>query len=396
MVIRPGSFKNASIAITVLILVLFWSQRLAANEFFYPAQVVTIEYNEERGRVELFDANYSSILNQGDLYQIYNAQKQPVATFSVLSRFMAGKRIFVEGRFQSSQQKLLPGMKIGLKKIQRELPALKEYKLPEGPYSSESYHPKDRSTMVLIDSGPFVYGSGIVGAVHFTSEVQYSRTQVQKLSAEKRIHFMQLPSFYIDKYEVTVGQFKKFLVESGATPPPGFDYERMNSLPIDRVSFSQAQQYCRWAGKRLPTELEWEKAARGSGLVSYIDKNENLVYRKNIRIYPHGIEFNAENCNTQESSKKTSLPVNELNDISPYGVVGMCGNVSEWTSSWFMPYRGNTMKNRWFGRRYKVIRGGAWDRPHRYAKAYERRPGGTPTLGEDYQAGFRCAADTPD
>jgi formylglycine-generating enzyme required for sulfatase activity len=73
----------------------------------------------------------------------------------------------------------------------------------------------------------------------------------------------------------------------------------------------------------------------------------------------------------------------------------MCGNAAEWTSSWLLPYRGNTARDERFGKRYKVIRGGSYEHPLELAKSYVRLAGGIPTLSRDRRAGFRCARSEP-
>jgi formylglycine-generating enzyme required for sulfatase activity len=95
-------------------------------------------------------------------------------------------------------------------------------------------------------------------------------------------------------------------------------------------------------------------------------------------------------CVTAESSS-APIEISKLTDENIYGLKGMCGNAAEWTSSWLVPYRGNTARDSRFGKRFKVIRGGSYEHPLELAKSYVRLAGGIPSLSADKRAGFRCA-----
>jgi formylglycine-generating enzyme required for sulfatase activity len=209
---------------------------------------------------------------------------------------------------------------------------------------------------------------------------------------KKRIRYLHLNSFYIDKYEITTEQFQKFLRETASDKPPAWNDLQDTGLPVANLSYSMADNYCRWAGKRLPTELEWEKASRGPGILTSYIKDDVEFYREKINVYPTGLTFNNETCITAETAGK---PVNVylLKDNNYYGLYGMCGNAAEWTSSWYLPYRGNSIQNHDFGRKFKVIRGGAYNLPSKWSKSYERMIGGIPALNTDYRAGVRCVMD---
>lgn len=238
------------------------------------------------------------------------------------------------------------------------------------------------SEMVLIPAGDFLLGSsekdGRIGIVIGVDEIPQQKAY--------------LKSFLIDKYEVTNKQYKLFTDEAGHNvpidpydgeyswienqPKPGQEY-----IPVSYVSWNDADQYCRWAGKRLPTESEWEKAARGT----------------DGRQWPWGNDFREKNCNTRNPVSGQILPVSELNgDESPYKVIGMCGNVSEWTSSWYLPYIGSTLKRESFGEIYKVTRGGSWVMT---AIPYSRTAYRANTNLPEYKhrgTGFRCAMSISD
>ena len=108
--------------------------------------------------------------------------------------------------------------------------------------------------------------------------------------------------------------------------------------PVRGISWYEAEAYCLWLGKRLPTEFEWERAARG--------REGNL--------YVWGNEFNRENANFG----KTVQPGGSFpKDTNEAGAQDLTGNVSEWTGSWYQPYPGSLFKDANYGEKYKVIRG---------------------------------------
>lgn len=201
--------------------------------------------------------------------------------------------------------------------------------------------------MVYVPEGWFLMGStekdGRVGQAVGVNELPQHKVYVK--------------GFYIDRYEVTTGEFRGFVKETNRTPPAIWtkpEWIRMYPAPVDNhamnaVMWFDADDYCRWVGERLPTEEEWEKAARG------IDGRQ----------WPWGNELNTLEklyANTQEAGIGWTMPVGSYSDgVSPYGAYDMAGNVMEWTSTWYEPYPGSDLKHDKFGKRYKVLKGGAWE-----------------------------------
>jgi formylglycine-generating enzyme required for sulfatase activity len=158
-----------------------------------------------------------------------------------------------------------------------------------------------------------------------------------------------IDAFNIDIYPVTNAEYREFVEASGHTPPrswkEGTYPDGTADHPVTWVTWHDAQAYCEWAGKRLPTELEWEKSARGT----------------EGRIYPWGDEFDSTKCNSKESGLGATSAVGSYPDgVSPYGVFDMAGNVWEWTGDWYEAYRGSLYELSRYGEQFKVLRGGSW------------------------------------
>lgn len=201
--------------------------------------------------------------------------------------------------------------------------------------------------MVLIPEGLFTMGSSeediLWAAKHFHSET------LDWYRDETPSHKVALPAFRMDKYEVSVGDYKLYMEATGMPAPREFENSRLNHprQPVVSISWQQARDYCLWAKKRLPTEEEWEKAARGT----------------DARHYPWGNEPDALNANIigkGDSYRNTSPGGRFSEGVSPYGVMDMAGNVWEWTEDWYKPYPGNQYDNELYGEKFKVIKGGSW------------------------------------
>lgn len=214
---------------------------------------------------------------------------------------------------------------------------------------------------------------------------------------EKPTHEVTIAPFFIDLTEVTNDQYKKFIDATGNPSPPvwqGNNFpEGANTLPVTDVTWEDANAYAKWAGdsKRLPTEEEWEFAARGTD---------------GRRIYPWGPEWiaNLSNTKADDNDQRQLVLVRQFpNGVSPFGLHDMSGNAWEWTASDFKEYPGGSAYNPPVGyRNLKVIRGGSYSSPPKFATATVRRPhpaarGDWPTgVAPDYSStGFRLAKDAP-
>ncbi|THJ23662.1 MAG: hypothetical protein CAF45_007315 [Nitrospira sp. CG24E] len=202
---------------------------------------------------------------------------------------------------------------------------------------------------------------------------------------EKPVHQVYLNAFYMDKYEVTVGQYAKFLEVTDMEEPP--DWYVMNQpqhqkRPVVNVDWEDAVMYCKWAGKRLPTEAEWEKAARGT----------------DGRIYPWGNEaptrLHANYGRKEWNNHLALVPVGSFEEgKSPYGIYDMAGNSWEWVSDWYdYDFYKNSPRRNPIGPATgdsKVVRGGSWLYISEFLRSAHRFSA-QPT-NKHFGYGFRCA-----
>ncbi len=195
-------------------------------------------------------------------------------------------------------------------------------------------------------------------------------------------HITTTPGYYIDKTEVTNEQYKQFIKETQHPAPASWENRQypdgQGSMPVRGVSWNDAKAYAEWAGKRLPTEKEWEKAARGT----------------DGRIFPWGNSFSSDYSRHMLKTKAGPTSVGSLQDgASPYGVFDMTGNVWEWTRAPFYFYKNNPMagQNDKIGDDFRVLRGGGWSQhslrsiPTRLTFRFPAPPDRA-----SESAGFRC------
>lgn len=253
-------------------------------------------------------------------------------------------------------------------------------------------NPKDGAEMVYIPPGEFIMG---------TSDEQINvlrkrfREPLLKLfpdlnpslfdinDGEKPQRRVYLDGYWIYKYEVIVAQYSKFCQETGRQMPPEPSWGWQDEHPIVNVTWYDAVAYCNWAGVQLPTEAQWEKAARGT----------------DGRIYPWGDEWDVSKCNNYIMGPKRTTPAGSyLQDISPYGIMDMAGNICEWCADW---YGGNyyaSAPNRNpqgpSSGNLRVFRGGSWISVHPFSPRAADRGWGGPELRYDSYGflGFRGIA----
>ena len=248
---------------------------------------------------------------------------------------------------------------------------------PPAPSSELPKQIEYKSAMVLVAAGEFTMGSD-AGA-----------------DESKPAHKVVLPAYYIDKTEVTNAEYKAFCDATGKSQPanPYFEedyFANRPNAPVVGVSFADAKAYADWAGKRLPTEEEWEKAA------SWDDA------AKTKREFPWGNDF-------QKSS--VAFQTAKISDVgkfpggaSPSGASDMAGNVLEWVDAFFQPYPNSASSNPEFGDKNRVVRGGHFASKSSDSLKTTKRIYIPPTVasGEDGEKliaaiiGFRCAVSADD
>ncbi|PIE28960.1 hypothetical protein CSA57_10890 [candidate division KSB3 bacterium] len=179
----------------------------------------------------------------------------------------------------------------------------------------------------------------------------------------------QLNAYFIDTYEVTNAQYKVF--------QPSHDYPQdMADFPVVNVSWDEAKAYAVWIGKRLPTEAEWEKAARGA----------------EGRRFPWGEKFDPAKCNTAESGNSRLTPVGCYPEgRSPFGVCDMVGNVLEWTADRYRAYPWSEYEQADFAGDFIVLRGASWIHSAERAACFTRFY--APAENRNNFIGFRCVKD---
>ena len=226
---------------------------------------------------------------------------------------------------------------------------------------------KDGKEMALIPAGSFEMGD-----------------HHDNMGSALPVHRVELDAFYMDVHEVTVGQFKEFVNQSG------YSYNRWNDVaksspgdeyPMIYVNWNDATAYAKWAGKRLPTEAEWEYAARG-GLVG--------------KRYPRGDEISHDDANYSGTGGKDKwskcAPVGSF-AANGYGLYDMAGNVREWCQDWYGEnyYSSSPAKNPPGPDTgsYRVLRGGSCYSSTSYLRVAYRRNHGSPA-GRYANYGFRC------
>jgi formylglycine-generating enzyme required for sulfatase activity len=223
--------------------------------------------------------------------------------------------------------------------------------------------PPLRKDMVLIPESDAPIGSDL-GKTPFANE-----------TPRQTIH---VPAFYIDKYEVTNAEYKRFCDATGHSYPEYFvngNYpEGKRRRPVVMVSWNDAEAYARWAGKRLPGEYEWEAAAAGTS----------------AHTWPWGDTWDLSVANTLEAGAGEGMDAGSLTgDRSAYGVYDMAGNVSEWTADRYQLYPGNPSIED-LDNQFKAVRGGSFQKSKEFARCQFRAR--QPENSKSLNLGFRCAA----
>ncbi len=234
--------------------------------------------------------------------------------------------------------------------------------------------------MVAVPGGKFVQGSDKVDTDQQSNELGTRKPWYLDEHPQRKV---KLPLFYIDRYEVTNTDYKAFIDFTRARPPVYFLGRSIppgrERYPVTDINWHAAERFCRWKGKRLPTEAEWEKAARGADGLEF----------------PWGNTYDKLMLNAGDSGIGDIAPVGSFKEgASPYGALDMAGNVWEWTADWYQAYPKSTYESDLFGEKQKVFRGGGWGGIGHYALPLFYRGAYRSSIPpeEAYaDLGFRCA-----
>lgn len=249
--------------------------------------------------------------------------------------------------------------------------------------------------MVLIPSGEFTIGTNQIDEENHALALGLNKPWFADESPERR---MDTPDYYIDRFEVTNLQYFIFCQATDHKPPRYWKGQKFpegqDLLPVTEVNYFDANAYAKWAGKRLPNELEWEKAARGRAGF----------------IYPWGDDFLPDVANLSLSPRAKAgqglKPVGSFpRGASPYGVHDMAGNAWEWVWEYYQPYPGNTFKSPDYEKKHIVVRGLSYMGVGHFNKkdflkvislkaraSYREHLN---PLARKTDVGFRCAKDRP-
>lgn len=251
--------------------------------------------------------------------------------------------------------------------------------------SSDSPSPEivsevDGKIMRLVPAGEFIMGTDRTDPENTHLKIGTVKPLYKDQRPEHKVH---LNAFYIDQYEVTNLEYKKFIDATQFPELPGHweegTYpEGQRDLPVTNVTWREALTYALWAGKRLPTEAQWEKAARGT----------------DGRLFPWGDEYQKGWANVGVDGAKALVSGGRYpKDVSPYKIHDLAGNVMEWTRSWYEPYPGNDYQFKKFGKEFKVLRGNGFQKGgHYFLEAYRYAFYRTEAKPDEYfeNVGFRC------
>jgi formylglycine-generating enzyme required for sulfatase activity len=252
--------------------------------------------------------------------------------------------------------------------------------------------------MALIPEGSFMMGRNLTDEEKsFTVDLQGRAVKI--FSYDWPAHEVSVNAFYMDKTEVSNREYAEFVKATGCAPPVNWDGKpeppaNAENIPVTFVTYQDAVDYCSWRSQqrkdgfnyRLPTEAEWEYAARG--------QNAGKPNGK-MNLYPWGDEWGVNRANTRESRLEHTQNVTaNPQGASPFGLLNMAGNVFEWTNTDFTHYPESdqqTPREPGYEGTYQVVRGGSFDywkecamtTTRLWAKPVDKGP----------RLGFRCVAD---
>lgn len=309
-------------------------------------------------RLDKYDSAFQDVAIEEDFRYTYTLRLEPKLAKLEIASSPSSASIWLNDEAQAQTTPANLSILPGLYRVAVHRPGyvMAEQVVELGPQD-------DKHIELTMEKGDTPIGMVLVSSGEFTFGLNGGSPD------ERPQHAVNVPAFYIDRYEVTNRQFKAVYPEH-KYPGPEDNY------PVSGVSFKQAAAYAAAVGKRLPTEMEWEKAARGT----------------DGRVYPWGVEFRVGMCNAVQKRKATLMEVGQFRGgASPYGCQDMAGNALEWTTGWYEAYPGNQELRQDYGQVFRVLRGGYFGSSEFDVRVvrrfYDRMDASEPHYG------FRCAKD---
>lgn len=268
-------------------------------------------------------------------------------------------------------------------------------------------NPVDKAEMVFIPGGDFIMGSNSEEIEGIWKKLDWDKTEIQFTKSEQPAHNVQLDGFWMYNNLVTVAQYRAFCKATGTkmTDEPSYGWKDQN--PIVNVSWYDAKAYCKWAGGRLPSEAEWEYAARGGNAGNGGKQRTIFVWGDSLPVKPvanladetfiKSGYYNSPGFHYfigYDDGIATASPVRAF-PANGYGLYDMAGNVLEWCEDWYGLdyYQTSPSKNPQgpvTGDR-RVLRGGAFDTTPTITRI-ARRLGNFPDIRNE-EKGFRCVME---
>ena len=254
-------------------------------------------------------------------------------------------------------------------------------------------HPVDGARMVYVSSGPFVMGIDEAEANTIASQLGFKDAEAIWAFESYPRHTVELPGYFIDECEVNVARWQKFVAATGHKTASQetsrhFGHPEAQQLPAAEITWEEAKAYARWAGKSLPTEAQWEKAARGEDGRLYPWGNDPPT----ADLGHFGLQGKASAAadGVRRSAAVGSYPQGR----SPYGGLDMLGNQYEWTSEKKRPYPGNPQGEKMAGsEEFVCLRGGSWY--HGWISFFSAKRFGLKPDETYYHVGFRTVWPPP-
>jgi len=365
------SYQLPIIALAALFLVLLPS----TISFSKTAEAIPGAAVQERGKEnELFNLldrvaeSLKKVILVGE--EIRPEQEKKLSSLKITSH-PSGAIIYLNGVDQGRTPLTLSSLEVGTYRLRAVKDSqMKEQTVSIKPKKTTSLEFSFAAPMVLIPAGEFLMGSS------------------EGNSDEKPVHKVYLDAYYLDKYEVTNQQYREFVKATGYRAPNQWGED---NHPVVYVTWNDVVAYAKWAGKRLPTEAEWEKAARAG-----LKEKKYLWGNKD----PDGSQCNFADRNTSFSwsDKSANDGYSRTAPVGTYppnnfGLYDMAGNVWEWCSDWYdKNYYANSLSKNPQGPNngsYRVVRGGGWVNDARYVRCAFRGYYGPDDRFNDL--GFRCA-----